>query len=74
MASDKTYLVAIDNGCLVGKVKKVSDVELANAINNANKKLQEEKETIATMQEQIKALGEVIIALTGEIKHLKGED
>lgn len=74
MANESTKLVALDNGCYVGGIKKLNDNDIANAKNLKHKKEQEEQEYKLSVTKRIETLEKKITELEHEIKVLKGEE
>jgi len=74
MANENNKLVAIDNGCYVGDIKKLNDNELANAKNKKHKEEQKEQEYKMQTRQLILDLQDKIKELEHEVKVLKGEE
>ena len=74
MANDKTHLVAIDNGCYVGDIKKLNDNELNNAKNLKLQKDENKKYKEYELVKTIDNLTNRIETLEHDIKVLKGEE
>ena len=74
MANENTKLVALDNGCYVGGIKKLNDNDIANAKNLKHKKEQKEEERFNCIEKSIKYLLDRVSDLEHEIKVLNGEE